>query len=151
MKRQITITLVSLLVVIGITAVASAQGRSVVVKVPFAFVAGNTTLPAGEYVITRATRNSEKMLLIRSVNGRASAVIQTNAVERRAVSDSAELHFARYDDRYFLAQVWTPGSSAGRELPRSRREKEIEEKMVASRSGDGVATHRGTTVKIYGL
>jgi hypothetical protein len=35
------------------------------------------------------------------------------------------LVFHRYGSQYFLAQVWSAGNSEGRELPRSRAEREV--------------------------
>jgi len=54
--------------------------------------------------------SDKKALQIRSMNGRFSAMVLTNAGVGR-ISDNAKLVFERYDDRYFFAQVQLAGDS----------------------------------------
>lgn len=147
MKKQIkrAFAIVSLLVIAAVCTVASAQvSRTVVVNVPFDFVVGNERLPAGEYTVRPVSRNSEKTLLVRSLDGSAAATVITNAVESGAATDKAKLNFTRYEDQYFLAQIWTPGSRAGREVPKSRLQKNLEHELAER----GKAGAEGTTVTV---
>jgi hypothetical protein len=110
------------LTVMACTRVAQAQ-EMMVVNIPFDFVAGDTTLPAGEYSI-RVTA-PERTLLIDRKDATASAFMNTNAVTRTEIQTESKMIFNRYGDRYFLSEVWTAGSSRGRQLLQSAREKEM--------------------------
>jgi len=101
-----------------------AQGsQNLVVEVPFGFHAGPSMLPAGEYTVY--TDSGTGLVRMRSADSKSSAIIQTNAVQSRAMSDVGKLIFHRYGDEYFLSQVWKPGSDTGRQLRVSRREMEV--------------------------
>jgi len=105
------------------TQVARAQ-ETLVVNIPFAFVAGNATLPAGDYRVQKWDGNSS-LLLIQCSDPRESAVVITNAAQAKEVQSESKLIFNRYGKRYFLSQVWTSGSIRGRQLLKSPREKEM--------------------------
>ena len=105
------------------TQIARAQ-EAMVVDIPFAFTAGNATLPAGEYRVQKMDRNSA-VLLIHCWDARASALVITNAAQAKEPQTESKLVFNRYGNRYFLSQVWTSGSIRGRQLPISPREKEM--------------------------
>jgi hypothetical protein len=125
MKKQ-SILLAGLLVLssIAATQVARAQ-EAMVVDIPFAFTAGNATLPAGEYRVQKMDRNSS-VLLIHCWDAGASAMVITNAAQAKEPQTESKLVFNRYGNRYFLSQVWTAGSIGGRQLPKSPKEKEGE-------------------------
>lgn len=114
MKRHINILMAIIVLAGAFTVNAQAQTartQIAVANIPFAFNVGNKNLPAGKYTITVVNPASDrKILQIRSTNGRASAMIQTNSVEGN-VSDNAKLVFQRYGDRYFFAQVQVAGES----------------------------------------
>ena len=105
------------------TQVARAQ-ETMVVDIPFAFTAGNATLPAGEYRVQKMDRNSA-VLLVHCWDAKASALVITNAAQAKETQTESKLVFNRYGNRYFLSQVWTAGSIRGRQLPVSPREKEM--------------------------
>ena len=132
MKRLLyTATMIGVLVTVFVNA-AQAQTVSpqvVVAKIPFAFTVGKTNLPAGKYTFTVVNPASDrKVLQIRSVDGRASAMILTNSVKGIVVED-AKLVFERYDDRYYFTQAQMAGESTGFEALRSRSERK---QMVAN-------------------
>lgn len=95
----------------------------VVAKIPFAFVAGNTPLPAGEYRVQKVSAGSPA-LLIRCAEGSPAIMVVTQPASVNAPQQKSKLIFRRYGNRYFLVQVWSAGSSSGRELPKSAKEKE---------------------------
>ena len=51
-------------------------------------------------------------------------MVMTHAASINAPQAKSKLVFHRYGNRYFLTQVWSAGSSLGRELPKSAKEKE---------------------------
>ncbi len=124
MKKQ-SFLLAGLLVLssMAATQVARAQ-ETMVADIPFAFTAGNATLPAGEYRVQKLDGNSA-VLLIRCSDASAAAMVITNGARANEPQSQSKLVFKRYDNRYFLSQVWTAGSISGRELPRSSQEKEL--------------------------
>src|SRR5438132_13852439 len=93
------------------------------VNIPFAFVAGNATLPAGEYRVERLHGNSA-VVLIRCSDTSAAAVALSNATQAKETPTQSKLIFKRYDNRYYLSQVWSAGSIRGRALMKSPPEKE---------------------------
>jgi hypothetical protein len=94
------------------------------VNIPFDFVAGNTSLPAGEYWV-ETSGPTHTLLLIDRKDAISSAFINTNAAVSAGPQSESKLVFNRYGDRYFLSQVWTAGYSTGRQLMKTAREKEI--------------------------
>jgi hypothetical protein len=133
MNRHL-ITLLAIVILTGaFTVSANAQTAStqkVVANVPFAFNVGNTILPAGKYTITVVNPSSDrKILQIRNANGRASAIVLTNAVAG-IVSDDAKLTFKRYGDRYFFAEAQMAGDSTSFAALKSHAERA--QKMLAS-------------------
>jgi hypothetical protein len=102
---------------------AYAQTINMKVNVPFSFIVGGSTLPSGEYTIQQLT-NSEA-LAIRAERGGKGKLLLANHCQSSKISDRAVAVFHRYGDRYFLAQLWMPGSNRGREMPKSRRETEV--------------------------
>jgi hypothetical protein len=105
------------------TRVAQAQ-ELLVVNVPFHFVAGNKTLPAGVYSI-KVSAPERTLLLVDRKDAAASTFMNTNPVATAEIQTEAKLIFNRYGDRYFLSQVWTEGNSQGRQLLKSAQEKEM--------------------------
>lgn len=114
MKRHINILLAIIVLAGAFTASAQAQtagAQIAVANIPFSFNVGNKNLPAGKYTISVLNPTSDRRVLqIRSTDGRASAMIQTNSVIGNT-SDDAKLVFQLYGDRYFFAQAHMAGES----------------------------------------
>jgi hypothetical protein len=105
------------------TRVAQAQ-QSLVINIPFDFVAGNTQLAAGEYTV-KVSVPTHSLILISRKDSTASAFINTYAAVSSTPQAESKLVFNRYGDRYFLSQVWSEGNSQGRQLVKTSREKEM--------------------------
>ena len=146
MKKQITRTLVGLVMLLALVASASAQAaRRVAIEVPFDFVAGQKHLPAGRYIVSRVQRDGESALMIRSEDGRHAAIFLTNSAD--ATPARAELSFRRYDgERYFLASVSIPGAAEVREVRKSGGEERLEREMRAQAKTGDDATKTVTVV-----
>ena len=123
MKKLSHISLATIILATVLTAIAHAQTTSpprVIANVPFAFTVGKTTLPAGRYTISVLNPSSDrKVLQVRNMESRASAIILTNSVNTR-ISDNAKLVFERYDDRYFFAEAQMAGDSTSLAAIRSK-------------------------------
>ena len=107
-----------------LAAPALAQTASMKVNVPFDFIVNGKTLPAGEYQVDTLS-TSASTIAIRNAEKSAKLVALTNGCESSEAADNSKLVFHRYGSEYFLAQVWTGGSTEGRELPRTKAEREI--------------------------
>jgi hypothetical protein len=128
MKKYFNIPLM-IMMLAGVLAVsAHAQTNSaqrVIASIPFAFNVGKTTLPAGKYTITVLNPTSDrKTLQIRSLNGRASAIVLTTTSSGRA-SDTAKLVFERYGDQYVFAQAQMDETTLAALRTKERGDKQV--------------------------
>lgn len=129
MKKQISRTLLGLAATLALAVAANAQVmRTDLISIPFDFVAGGKQMPAGRYSVRRIRPDAEAALLIRSEDGRASAVVLTNtgAANPRA----SALVFRQHGESYFLAEVSMPGTASVRELPRTAAERRLERELA---------------------
>jgi hypothetical protein len=111
------------LAIMAAAQVTKAQ-QAVIVDVPFDFTAGDTRLPAGQYIVGKASSNSPALRITRA-DGPEGIFVPSNPAESRAPQAESKLVFHKYGDHYFLAQVWNAGSANGRELMKSNAEKEM--------------------------
>ena len=108
-----------------------AQTTRQVANIPFDFVVGSEELQAGEYRVEPASSTGMAM----KISGDHQAVFRlssTITANRRA--ETGKLVFHRYGNRYFLAEIWTPGDSVGRELLKSKDEKAVERELATAKS-----------------
>lgn len=129
MEKQISRTLLGLAAALVLAVAANAQVlRTDLIRVPFDFVAGEKQMPAGLYTVSRIRSDAETALLIRSEDGRATAVVLTNTGE--ANPRTSALVFRQHGDRYFLAEVSMPGTASVRALPKTRTERRLERELA---------------------
>jgi len=117
-------TMLSLVLMLTAVSVCAQSDRSKVTNIPFNFIVGQKTLPAGEYTVEPNKRDSHNVWLVQRRDGRKSALFTTMPVRASETQEKTKLIFHKYGDQYFLSQIWTPGSNSGRELlmPRLKRE-----------------------------
>jgi hypothetical protein len=88
---------------------ASAQVvERVAVTVPFAFVAGSSSLPAGAYSIELNREGNRMILRSEDRSGSNAVMLVTNSLG--ANPDKSYAIFHRYGSHYFLAEVWRQAS-----------------------------------------
>ena len=110
---------------------ASAQNpRNLVVNIPFDFTVKGKTLPAGEYIISRASTADKTGLMMQRKDGEANAIVLTKPIESSENQRVSRLVFSRYGEHYFLSQVWTAGDMEGRELYKTNRERSLEVELA---------------------
>lgn len=102
----------------------AAPTERVEANVPFSFVAGHETLPAGSYVFSLNDPMESSMLTIESKNGKRVDVLLTTAVARDEPVNHSKLVFDEYGNDHFLSQVWVSGSDEARVLPKSEVQRE---------------------------
>jgi len=106
MKKSYLTVLLALICVLGLGKAAHAQDESrIVMKVPFEFVAGGETLPAGTYTVSRVSPDSQPSLLIRSYDNSAFLL---PIVFDDVPADQAKVDFKHVGDTYFLSKIETP-------------------------------------------
>lgn len=124
MKRQIA----NLLGVFGLllmAACANAQDVNLKANIPFDFVVGKATLPAGAYSIQSIDAARSMTLLIKGNEGKVLKLVSPNVAQALHPSEKTRLLFHRYGDQYFLSQIWMGGEAIGRQFRMSRRESEL--------------------------
>jgi hypothetical protein len=106
---------------VGGVSMAHAQER-IVATIPFDFIAGDSPLPAGDYI---ADMMSGGVVGITSVDGRHRALVLTITDEPREEEPPAQLTFTRFEGQRFLAAVDDGGTRREILLTPSTMEREI--------------------------
>ncbi len=104
--------------------------RSKVTNIPFNFIVGQKTLPAGEYTVEPYRRDYDKVWLVQSRDGRTSALVITMPMQFSDTQEETKLVFHKYGDQHFLAQLFLAGGNSGRGLIMPRQENELAKKMI---------------------
>jgi hypothetical protein len=125
-----TITMLSVLLMLTAVSVCAQSRNKRAINIPFDFIVGQKTLPAGEYIVEPNHRDFDRVWLIQSRDGRTSALFTTKQVQTKETPEQAKLIFHKYAGQYFLSQVWTPGGNTGHELLMARTERELAKKAV---------------------
>jgi hypothetical protein len=137
MKNLNIIAALSLLLVLtAATTLAQGTTLSTKVEVPFAFSVGSEQLPAGKYVISK----NGNTLLITSTRGKGSvATFAAGRITNDRQSRIGRLVFNRYNNQYFLSEIWLPGEGLGRELKVKVSETELAKSVARDRIEIAVA------------
>jgi len=133
MKKHAYICIATLMIVgvlgVNTQAQSSRNMQRLHVSIPFAFDAGNKTLPAGDYRVQVVNPSSDRCVLqIASTDGKSSVLVKTTDIQGQS-SEKAKLTFRRYGDQYFLAQVWMAAESSGFDTPSSKAEKSLRRQL----------------------
>jgi hypothetical protein len=80
---------------------------TIVANIPFDFIVGKTTLPAGEYQFTEGSLGKEMIIRGENVKEDVIAPVITRLGPRS--SDQAELVFDKVDNDYYLSEMHDPG------------------------------------------
>jgi hypothetical protein len=142
MKKFLTLSIgiLAFLAVVTVTAQAQTSGtQHMRARIPFAFNVGSKELPAGIYNITVLNPNSDrKVLQIRSLDGRVSAIINTLGTTANA-TEMPKLVFNRYGERYFFARAHMAGEFVLLTAVKSRTERTEEHTIASTRARATVA------------
>jgi hypothetical protein len=117
--------------------VGQAQGPQLQADVPFQFVVGHKTLPAGTYLVDPSV--SSKVLSIQSADRREKWMALATYAVAKDYQRESKLVFHRYGDRYFLAGVRTLGTNWGWEIPPTSQERELRAKGTFQRNQTTIA------------
>jgi hypothetical protein len=89
-------------------------------KTNFAFVAGNTTLPAGNYIV--APLDDDPSVLQLS-NGKVSVLLETEPDRPAATPSKLEVKFNKYGNTYVMHEILDPSAQRGAVILPLRAEK----------------------------
>jgi hypothetical protein len=108
MKSQYLRILMALVGFVGFAVTAKAQALDrIVVTIPFEFVAGGQTLPAGTYTVKRLSDHlALRTLVLSSFENRANAIVFPVETKGSRGGD-AHLRFDIAGDQHFLSQIET--------------------------------------------
>jgi hypothetical protein len=137
MSKQIVKNLSMLALVVGLALAAGVQSANaqitshgVTAMIPFDFIVGEKTLPAGRYLVSSATSDSAG-LKIQNQEGKSVAFRLSNPLTETSQKRKVRMVFHRYGQQYFLTQVWS-GDGDGRELRRSKLESKVRQELASN-------------------
>jgi hypothetical protein len=105
--------------------IASAQGMRelMTITIPFDFVAGNQSLPSGEYYVLGSSVHS--LIWIRNLDRKRVTVENTIPFKGLEAAAYSALQFHRYGDTYFLHKIVLAGQDMAKVVLKSTREREV--------------------------
>lgn len=110
-------------VAVVMSSVGFAGQSAVRFKVPFAFEAGGTKLPAGEYQVVE---NSAQTIKITGIDSKKQVLLSDNVGAAFGNPDGdAQVVFKAYGDRYFLHQVYEGNSNKIHEFSGTKAERAV--------------------------
>jgi hypothetical protein len=102
---------------LGVGAEGEAQ-REVVMTVPYEFVAGGKTLPAGTYTVTRVSEDRFGGLIISSYETRSSVFVMPNEFKGYPANNT-KVRFKQIGDVHFLSKIETANGAYNIPAPQS--------------------------------
>lgn len=132
MKMQAlkNLTMLSYVLMLIAVSVCAQSERSKGTNIPFSFVVGQKTFPAGEYTFAPNRKDSHNVWMVQRGDGRTKGLFTTMPVRASETQEKAKLIFHKYGDQYFLSQIWTSGGNSGRELLMPRLERELAKNAI---------------------
>ncbi len=112
------------LTVLLLATAAQAQTTNVKATIPFDFVVGDHSYSAGEYSVRSMTQDGVA-IRIDNADESEKGITLSNARHKGQPAAGTTLVFQRLGDSYFLYQIWTEGSSSGREFLMSKKEVQL--------------------------
>ena len=136
MKKRYASILLTLICVLGLGVAAKAQYRGeVVVTLPFDFVAGGKTLPAGTYRVSRISEDKSVGLVFSSYENRSNVFVHPVEIES-ARSDKPSVSFEQVGEQHFLTRIQTAYDVYNIPVSRSEiREAAVRSHDIGSASG----------------
>ncbi len=119
----------SLLIVGGLTAVRAQLDSNTILdaNIPFQFTVGNTTLPAGKYVIKPLDNSGDNpnVIEVRSTDDRMAVIFDSENASLDNAPKKSEIIFDKIGNQYFLSQIFVEGENYGAQMLESRMEKKL--------------------------
>jgi len=95
-------------------------------EIPFPFLAGNETHPAGTYRVTVDEELGRLLIEPQDNSGALLLRLSMGTSERKqSMGMDGMLQFRKYGERYVLRAAFRPGRGEGHRLPPSKAEREL--------------------------
>jgi hypothetical protein len=124
MKTVTRIFALTLTVMPLLAAAQLSDSSRIITQVPFEFVVGNHTMPAGECIVQSASPGA-KVLLIRNLGAKRALVVRALRDETKKASQTYALVFHHLGNKYFLAEMKVADSNTIYRMPQSKAEAEL--------------------------
>ncbi len=122
MKRQ-ALVICGLVLLVGFTPAFAQSSATARFDIPFEFVIGDITLPAGDYTVNYEVKTA--LLQIGKTGKSVSAIVLTGPTQSKEAADGTRLLFNRHGAKYFLSQMWVSGNDRGCEVHKTNYEREV--------------------------
>jgi hypothetical protein len=135
MKKRVfsTLLLLSMFIALTMGNAFAYNDSPITVKVPFDFVVGKKTLPAGEYTVREnAASGPNATLLIQNTRTKVAVITGTQPFQPKAGKNKPKLEFTQYQGQYFLRHVIMPESQYGRAIRLRKSQAEVAKVAVES-------------------
>ena len=136
MRLKILSTILALsILAVGAVATASAQlpVTRMSAQIPFDFMVGEQTLPAGTYDLKRLGSDPFLLCIQDIEDARNVMIFNTNLFDEGNAIPQSALVFHRYGDIYFLARIVSQYEGMIRELATSDRERSMERDLASNK------------------
>jgi hypothetical protein len=104
------------LLTVGVTAGSAQITTQLDFQIPQSFVVGNTTLPAGTYVIKPVPGTDQAVIEIASTAGKPAVMVEVELVQPDAAHTGSQLVFNKYKSVLALAEIFPGGQNQGYRL-----------------------------------
>jgi hypothetical protein len=115
---------------VSLTSAFAQSSQLLTVDLPFAFEVNNQQFPAGHYKVS--VEAGHPAVLLQDVKSKQAMYTISSPIRSEKTREVASLVFTRYNDRYFLSQIWMTGTDSGRELAPSRTERDLVRRWAKS-------------------
>jgi hypothetical protein len=128
MKRKLSIFAVTscfLALAAAATAYAQLPGTVQRAAIPFNFTVKGKIFTAGVYELKSVMDSPHALEISNTKNNNEHAILMTEDVIAAKIPNQGAIVFHKYDDRYYLSQVWAGGEQTGSEVAPSREERNL--------------------------
>ncbi len=127
--------------VAALTALPAAAQSTIVVNVPFDFYAADKLLPAGEYTLAPLSDSKVNIIMLRAAgSGGMVAVADRPEGNPATRNKKTRVVFTKYPgERYVLSQTWVEGEPLGREMIKTKAERQsVTSTLITGRKAETV-------------
>ena len=129
MKKFAAIALTALMGLCTASHLQALDSNEVRANIPFDFIVGGKTLPAGSY---QFFTDRDHILVVRNLKESTGALSQINGLSSNQSSDN-NVVFHKYGNRYFLSEIHSTSVGVNGELSRSRLESKVQKQEASLR------------------
>jgi hypothetical protein len=119
MKRRLfsSLLLLTMFITFSMGNAFAYNNSPITVNVPFDFVVGKKTLPAGEYTVREnSSTGPNATLLIQNTRSKVAVITGTKPLQPQTGKSKPRLEFTQHQGRYFLSSVQMPEAEFGRKI-----------------------------------